>query len=71
MNKGAYHWSTEAQEAFEKLKAGMVTLPVLTLPYFNKSFEIETDALGYGIGVISMQQMCPIAYFSHTLSAND
>lgn len=49
----------------------MMTLPVLSLPDFNATFELDTDASGYGIGAVLTQSKRPIAYFSHTLSVRD
>lgn len=63
LKSGAYKWSNEAQEAFEKLKTAMKTLPSLALPDFNLPFEIEMDASGYGIGAMLTQVNRPIAYF--------
>lgn len=47
----------------------MVTLPVLVLPYFTQPFIVETDASRTGLGVVLSLKQQPIAYFSHTLSA--
>lgn len=49
---GAFNWSNEAHEAFKKLQNAIMTLFVLAKPDFNLPFKIETDALGYGVGVV-------------------
>ena len=46
----------------------MCNAPLLVLPNFDKTFEIEYDANGIGIGVILMQDQRPLMYFSEKLS---
>jgi hypothetical protein len=45
----------------------MTRTPVLTLPNFQQSFTVETDACQDGIGAVLMQQGQPIAYLSKAL----
>ena len=71
LKKGGFKWNEEAEEAFEKLKQAMMSVPILALPNFNKPFEIETDASGYGVGAVLIQSKRPIAYYSHTLALRD
>ncbi|OMO90520.1 reverse transcriptase [Corchorus capsularis] len=69
MKKNApFKWGKEQQEAFETLKEKLTNAPLLVLPNFNNTFEIECDASGVGIGAVLMQGGKPVTYFSEKLN---
>lgn len=65
-------WSTECQQAFDKLKMIITQPPVLKIADFNRRFVLETDASSVGIGCVLSQDydgtLAPIAFASRTLS---
>lgn len=65
--KDSFVWTEDVIIAFNKLKQALISSPVLILPDFTKTFVVETDASGLGIGVVLMQDNHPIAYISKAL----
>ena len=53
MKKGAFLWTLEAQECFDKFKELMTSCPVLALLDFRKPFELHCDASGEGVGDVN------------------
>ena len=70
--KNKFHWESEHQEAFEKLKSALCSAPVLTIPTQDGRFILDTDASDFSIGaellqVIDGKEHC-ISYCSFSLT---
>jgi hypothetical protein len=68
LKKNSFTWTPAAAQAFQTLKMAMCTTPVLSLPDFTKTFVLECDASGKGIGVALMQEVLPLAFTNKQLS---
>ncbi|WVZ58347.1 hypothetical protein U9M48_008626 [Paspalum notatum var. saurae] len=66
----AFHWGKPQEDAFNLLKDKLTHAPLLQLPDFGKTFELECDVSGVGIGGVLMQENKPVAYFSEKLSGH-
>ena len=77
-----FHWGTLQTRAFETLKTLMCRRPVLHQPQYDKPFYLATDASGYGVGAVLLQEgesnprtkkpmQHPIAYYSATFTPTE
>ena len=69
-----FHWSPEAERAFQTLKHLFTSAPILTLPDPQHQFVVEVDASNEGVGAVLSQRsehdnkMHPGAFLSRRLS---
>src|SRR6266540_5349890 len=68
--KVSYVWGQEQQQAFERLKQIISSVPVLVHPDFNRPFILYTDASKEGLGAILAQprqakRIHPVTFISY------
>jgi len=63
----AFKWREPQEIAFQELKKRLTEAPLLVLPDFTKTSEVECDASGIGIEGMLMQDGKLVAYFSEKL----
>ena len=61
-------WGEKEQATFDEIKAKLTQAPIIVLPNFDKTFELECDVSGVGICTILLQDGHPIAYFSEKIN---
>lgn len=68
-------WTPACQDAFERLKQALMSMPVLRDPDFSKRFFVATDAFDLRIGAVLLQDWAgtkhPVAYLSRKLISRE
>ena len=69
-----FEWTTDCQQAFDRVKKAITSAPVLRLFDHSKPAIIETDASDKAIGAVLLQEdeqgrMHPVAFYSRKLTA--
>jgi hypothetical protein len=66
-----WSWTEKEQKAFDKLKELCASYPVLRTPDWTRQFILETDASGFALGSVLMQEhedgIHPVAFNSRSL----
>ncbi len=52
----AFVWDVNCEQAYQKLKAALVSAPILTRPDFNRTFWLDVDWSPKGVGAILSQK---------------
>jgi len=68
-----FDWNIECQNAFDKLRACLISPPVLSYPDYSRRFILDTDASDVGIGAVLSQirddgSEVVVSYASRSLS---
>jgi hypothetical protein len=67
LKKNSFVWSKIGKQAFFILKDAICTTLVLEVPSFTKTFFLECDASGRGLGVVLMEEGHPLSFMSKQL----
>ncbi|PKI37241.1 hypothetical protein CRG98_042368, partial [Punica granatum] len=70
MKGGRFEWTEEAETAFQKIKEGLTTAPILVLPDFQQPFELHYDASKVGIEAVWSQNKRQLFFSEKLMGAN-
>ncbi|MGH7955257.1 MAG: reverse transcriptase/ribonuclease H family protein, partial [Gloeomargaritales cyanobacterium] len=68
-NNLRWKWTTEMQQAFDKIKAIISKEVLLSYPDFTKPFKVYTDASDDQLGAVIIQDKKPLALYSRKLNS--
>jgi RNase H-like domain found in reverse transcriptase/Reverse transcriptase (RNA-dependent DNA polymerase)/Integrase zinc binding domain/Chromo (CHRromatin Organisation MOdifier) domain/Retroviral aspartyl protease len=64
-----YAWTPKCQAAFDGVRMALTNAPTLVLADETKAFEVVTDASGFALGAVLLQNGRPIAFESRKMNA--
>jgi hypothetical protein len=64
----SFHWGAAQDQAFHTIIDKLTHTSLLQIPDFGKTFELECNVSGIGIGGVLLQEGKLVAYFSEKLS---
>lgn len=67
MKKGQFKWIESSGRAFEKLKGKVTKRSILSVPYFEKVFQVDFHTSGLAIEAEYSPKGWPIAFLSEKL----
>ena len=62
-------WSLAHDKAFAEVKQALINAATLKLPDLNKPFQVVTDASGYALGAVLIQDGRPVAFESKKMNS--
>jgi hypothetical protein len=65
LKKESFSWTEKETKSFEKLKEDMCTTFILATPEFTKTFIVECEASGHGIGAVLIQEGRSLSFESN------
>lgn len=68
LKSSVFKWTDAAESSFQAVKKAMTEAPILTLPDYEKVFEVDCDASRIGIGAVLSQEGKPVAFYSEKLN---
>ena len=64
-----FDWTPQCEEAFQGVIWNLINAPTLILPDPSRPYQVVSDASGFGLGAVLLQEDKPIAFESRKMSS--